>query len=48
MATVVGVLIEVPVMLAVCNVCNRTRGWFGEGLRVEGVESRRVGTERSG
>jgi len=28
-ATVVGVLVEVPVMLSVCNVCNRTRGWFG-------------------
>src|SRR6266508_5178175 len=28
LATVVGVLVEVPVMLSVCNVCNRTRGWF--------------------
>jgi ACR3 family arsenite transporter len=28
LATVVGVLIEVPVMLSVCNVCNRTRHWF--------------------
>jgi ACR3 family arsenite transporter len=28
LATVVGVLIEVPVMLSVCSVCNRTRGWF--------------------
>jgi arsenite transporter len=26
LATVVGVLVEVPVMLSVCNVCNRTRG----------------------
>ena len=26
--TVVGVLIEVPVMLSVCAVCNRTRHWF--------------------
>jgi len=25
---VVGVLVEVPVMLSVCSVCNRTRGWF--------------------
>jgi ACR3 family arsenite transporter len=31
LATVVGVLVEVPVMLSVCNVCNRTRGWFGGG-----------------
>jgi ACR3 family arsenite transporter len=30
LATVVGVLIEVPVMLSVCGVCNRTRHWFRE------------------
>nr|WP_305799124.1 ACR3 family arsenite efflux transporter [Methylococcus sp. EFPC2] len=30
LATVVGVLVEVPVMLTVCSVCNRTRGWFKE------------------
>jgi len=28
LATVVGVLVEVPVMLTVCSFCNRTRGWF--------------------
>ena len=28
LATVVGVLMEVPVMLSVCTVCNRTRHWF--------------------
>jgi ACR3 family arsenite transporter len=28
LATVVGVLVEVPVMLSVVGVCNRTRGWF--------------------
>ena len=28
LATVVGVLIEVPVMLSVCAVCNHTRHWF--------------------
>jgi len=28
LATVVGVLVEVPVMLSVCAGCNRTRGWF--------------------
>lgn len=28
LATVVGVLIEVPVMLSICSVCNRTRHWF--------------------
>ncbi len=30
LATVVGVLIEVPVMLSVCTFCNRTRHWFPE------------------
>jgi ACR3 family arsenite transporter len=35
LATVVGVLIEVPVMLSVCAVCNRTRRWFPE--RTEAV-----------
>jgi ACR3 family arsenite transporter len=28
LATVVGVLVEVPVMLSVCHVCLRTRHWF--------------------
>jgi ACR3 family arsenite transporter len=28
LATVVGVLVEVPVMLSVCAFCNRTRHWF--------------------
>jgi arsenite transporter len=28
LATVVGVLVEVPVMLTVCTACNRTRHWF--------------------
>ncbi len=30
LATVVGVLIEVPAMLSVCSFCNRTRHWFPE------------------
>ena len=28
LATVVGVLVEVPVMLSVCSLCNATRDWF--------------------
>jgi arsenite transporter len=28
LVTVVGVLVEVPVMLSVCAACNRTREWF--------------------
>lgn len=31
LATVVGVLIEVPVMLAVVAVVNRSRGWYEQG-----------------
>jgi len=31
LATVVGVLIEVPVMLMLVKFCLRTRGWFGPG-----------------
>jgi ACR3 family arsenite transporter len=40
LATVVGVLVEVPVMLSVCAFCNRTRHWFpGEAAptRSQGV-----------
>src|ERR1039457_2095908 len=36
LATVVGVLIEVPVMLSVCAFCNRTRHWFP---KTEGANS---------
>ncbi len=36
LATVVGVLIEVPVMLSVCAVCNRTRRWFPEATEASG------------
>jgi len=32
LATVVGVLIEVPVMLVVVRVANATRGWYDRGL----------------
>ena len=31
LATVVGVLVEVPVMLSVCSACNATRHWFDAG-----------------
>ncbi|QJW85069.1 ACR3 family arsenite efflux transporter [Ramlibacter terrae] len=33
LATVVGVLIEVPVMLAVVAIVNRSRGWYEAGLQ---------------
>ncbi|MBI1407956.1 MAG: ACR3 family arsenite efflux transporter [Caulobacter sp.] len=32
LATVVGVLIEVPVMLSVAAIVNRSRGWYERGL----------------
>ncbi len=35
LATVVGVLVEGPVMLSVCALCNRTRHWFDQGARRE-------------
>jgi ACR3 family arsenite transporter len=28
LATVVGVLVEVPVMLSVCKICNESRNWY--------------------
>ena len=42
LATVVGVLIEVPVMLSVVKIVNNTRGWYEAGATVR----RRVAAER--
>jgi ACR3 family arsenite transporter len=40
LATVVGVLVEVPVMLTLVKISNRTRGWFDkEVLEEYGIES---------
>ena len=33
LATVVGVLVEVPLMLAVVGVVNRTQGWYEDSQR---------------
>jgi ACR3 family arsenite transporter len=41
LATVVGVLIEVPVMLSLVSFANRTKGWFpteGDGFESEGAD----------
>jgi ACR3 family arsenite transporter len=35
LATVVGVLVEVPVMLSVCSFCNRTKHWFPTELTLQ-------------
>jgi ACR3 family arsenite transporter len=32
LATVVGVLVEVPVMLSVCRICNRSRDWYRKAV----------------
>ena len=40
LATVVGVLIEVPVMLFVAHVVNRSRGWYEAGLKPPVTHSR--------
>jgi ACR3 family arsenite transporter len=32
LATVVGVLVEVPVMLSVCRICVRSKRWYELGL----------------
>jgi len=43
LATVVGVLIEVPVMLSVVRIVNGTRGWYERGLSAgKTFEHRRV------
>jgi ACR3 family arsenite transporter len=31
LATAVGVLVEVPVMLSVCRICMDSRGWYERG-----------------
>jgi ACR3 family arsenite transporter len=33
LATVVGVLVEVPVMLSVVNIVNSTKSWYERGLK---------------
>ncbi|PIF27177.1 ACR3 family arsenite transporter [Acidovorax sp. 56] len=35
LATVVGVLIEVPVMLLVVHIVNRSKGWYERGLKAD-------------
>jgi ACR3 family arsenite transporter len=43
LATVVGVLVEVPVMLSVCAACNRTQHWFSAApARAMGTASARL------
>ena len=44
LATVVGVLIEVPVMLSVVKIVNGTRGWYEAGTTVR----QRVASEKAG
>ena len=49
LATVVGVLVEVPVMLSICKICVRTRSWFiPEGGKYYNTGSSPSGTESKG
>ena len=46
LATVVGVLIEVPVMLSVVKIVNATRPWYERGAQVRrAAEARKTGAE---
>ncbi len=42
LATVVGVLIEVPVMLSVVAIVNRSRGWYERGQAVSRVVQKEI------
>jgi arsenite transporter len=49
LATIVGVLVEVPVMLSVCRLCNASREWYRRGAPPEpvlGEEAERACTTR--
>ena len=48
LATVVGVLIEVPVMLSVVGIVNATKGWYERGPAVRRVAARCRPDDRSG
>jgi len=39
LATVVGVLIEVPVMLSVVKIVNASKGWYDRGAAVQRVQA---------
>ena len=41
LATVVGVLVEVPVMLSVVAIVNRSQGWYERGIRRAPIEVER-------
>ena len=42
LATVVGVLIEVPVMLSVVRIVNASRGWYERAAAVPGARARKL------
>ena len=45
LATVVGVLIEVPVMLTIVAIANRSKGWYERGAAVSRLAGRRAALE---
>jgi ACR3 family arsenite transporter len=48
LATVVGVLVEVPVMLSVCSFCNRTRHWFPNAAPASGGSAKHPAASAAG
>ncbi|SES65887.1 ACR3 family arsenite efflux transporter [Oceanicella actignis] len=48
LATVVGVLIEVPVMLSVVRIVNASRGWYERGAAVRRVQGAAAAAEGRG
>jgi arsenite transporter len=48
LATVVGVLIEVPVMLSVVRIVNASRRWYESGVTSQAPIARRAETQRLG
>jgi arsenite transporter len=40
LATVVGVLVEVPVMLSVCRICNGSRSWYEQAVPTPSASER--------
>jgi ACR3 family arsenite transporter len=47
LATVVGVLVEVPVMLSVVRLVNRSRGWYEAGAGRAGLDARDQDPQRA-
>jgi arsenite transporter len=47
LATVVGVLVEVPVMLSVVHILRRSRGWYERGAAARYIPAAQSGSRHS-